>query len=139
MSGIAIRPARRRDLPSLYRLARNPKLAAPSHQAAERWWIRSFLDERQILIVAELDGRVIGFVMGEAATGKVAIGHLLTVAPKYRRAGVAARLGRAFERACRERGMTCILLYASSSTMARLLKKGGYARGSRAVEYQKFL
>lgn len=103
---ITIRSAQRHDLTALYRLARNPKLAAPSHQAAERWWIKSFLEERQILIVAELSGRVIGFIMGETGTGKVAIGHLLVVQRSYQQKGIAQRLGRAFERECRRRGMT---------------------------------
>ncbi|MBI5405259.1 MAG: GNAT family N-acetyltransferase [Candidatus Kerfeldbacteria bacterium] len=139
MTGIIIRPARRADLPSLYRLARNPKLAAPSHQAAERWWIRSFLDERQILIVAVHDDQVVGFVMGETGTGKVAIGHLLVVQRSYQKRGLAQRLGRAFERECRNRGMTCVLLYASSRPMEQLLTKAGYVQGSPVREYQKFL
>jgi len=139
MKPAVIRPARRSDLPSLYRLARNPKLAAPSHQAAERWWIRAFLEEKQILLVATIDSAVVGFVMGETATGKVAIAQLLVVARGMQRSGIATLLGRAFERECRKRGMTCILLYASSRAMEQLLTKAGYVQGSPVREYQKFL
>lgn len=138
---IVVRPATKSDLPGVNRLARSPKLAAPSHAAAERWWIKAFLEEDQPFFVAVEYKNVIGFILGECATGKVAIAQLMAVTPKYRQHGIGLLLGRAFERECRKRKMTCILLYASNhdAFFTRALKKHGYARGSVVREFQKFL
>ena len=135
-----IRPACQTDLKAVYALARNPHLAAPNHQAAERWWIKAFLDERQIFFVACEGTKVIGFTLGECAAGKVAIRHLTTVHPSLRGQGIGTKLMKAFEKESRRRGMTCVLCYVSGGKhWEQALKKNGYAAGSIVREYQKFL
>lgn len=137
---VTIRPAKQADLKTVYRLSRIPELAAPNRQAAERWWIKDFLKSRRPFFVAVIDGRVVGFVLGEYATGKVAIQHLLAVHPDYRRHGVGLQLLHAFEREVRRRGMACILLYLSGGKRwANVLGHHRYAAGSLVREYQKFL
>lgn len=138
---VIIRPAVKSDLVSVYTIAQADELRAPNHQFAERWWIRDFLQAKQPFFVAVMDKRVVGFILGECATGKVAIAHLMSVAPRYRKHGIGLLLGRAFERECRKRNMTCILLYASNHDLffQRALTTHGYARGSLVREYQKFL
>lgn len=136
-----IRKARASDLPAIFSLAKNPALAAPNRQGAERWWVRDHLREQQILLVAVREKQVIGFTMGETATGKVALLHLLAVLPKYQAHGIARKLGQAFERECRQRGMTCVLTYMHHADRAldAAMRRHGYAAGSVVREYQKFL
>lgn len=137
---IIVRPAVRADLPACYRLARTKELRAPSHQGAERWWIRAFISAQQPFFVAVHRDQIVGFTLGECATGKVAIRHLTAAAPNYRRRGLGRRLVRAFERECRARGQTCVLAYVSGGQgWERALRRLGYARGSLVREYQKFL
>jgi GNAT superfamily N-acetyltransferase len=91
-------------------------------------------------LVAVLNDRVVGFILGECATGKVAIQHLLAVDPAYRLRGIGKQLKLAFEREMRRRGMVCILLYESGNKhWAHHLERHGYARGILVREYQKFL
>lgn len=136
----AIRPAQKADLPAVYQLAQAKELHAASHQFAERWWIRDFLKAKQPFFVAEVDQQVVGFTLGECATGKVAIRHLTAVAQQHRGLGIGQMLMTAFERECRRRGMTCILLYMSGGQhWAKLHQRHGYIRGSVVREYQKFL
>lgn len=137
---VNIRPARASDLPAVFRLAQANELRAANHQFAERWWIRDFLKARQPFIVAAVGKQIVGFTLGECATGKVAIRHLTAVAPKFRRQGIGSQLMGAFETEVRRRGMTCVLLYVSGGKhWAAAIERRGYARGSLVREYQKFL
>lgn len=138
---IQIRPARASDLPTVFSLSTSPKLAAPRAASAERWWIRAFLVERQPFFVALNKKQVVGFILGEYATGHVAIAQLLMVKPAYRKQGIGVALGQAFEQACRQKGMRCILLYASNHDkfFERSLRTYGYQRGASVREYQKML
>ena len=137
---VVIRTVKLADLPHVFRLARVDELRAANHQFAEQWWIRDFLKSRQPFFVATLNSHVVGFILGECATGKVAIQHLIAVEPKYRHRGIGKQLKLAFEREVRRRGITCILLYMSGSKhWAHHLEHHGYARGSLVREYQKFL
>lgn len=140
-SSIIIRPAQKKDLPQCFRLARAKELKAPNRQSAERWWIHDFLKSRQPFFVATIDRRVVGFTLGECATGQVAPHHLLVVKSEYRRKGIGSKLVGAFEHEVRRRGMTCVLGYAvyRSIGVRRLLKKHQYTAGSLVREYQKFL
>lgn len=140
LSGVTIRPASAADLPAVFQLARAKELNAPNHQAAEKWRIRDFLKAGQIFFVAIVNARVVGFTLGECATGNVAIHHLTAVAPRWRRKGIGTMLARRFEQEARRRGMTCVLLYVSGNAgWKKTMKRLGYARGSLVYEYQKFL
>lgn len=140
LPNIRIRRATAADLPAVYLLATAKELDAPNHQAAEKWWIRDFLKAKQPFFVAEARGRVVGFTLGECATGKVAIHHLTAVEPRWRRRGIGTALTKAFEREARRRGMTCVLMYVSGGRhWQRKMERIGYARGSVVREYQKFL
>lgn len=137
---IFIRPATVKDLPTVFRIAQAKELKAANHQFAERWWIRDFLKSKQPFFVATINQQIVGFTLGECATGKVAIRHLTAVEKKFRRLGIGQKLVQAFEQECRRRGMTCILLYVSGGRhWERVMEKNGYARGSIVREYQKFL
>ena len=138
---VVIRPARPDDLRAVYRLARASELSAPSHPAAEKYWIKDFLLDGQPFLVATDDGgKVVGFTLGECATGDVAIRHLTAVDPEHRRQGIGEQLVKAFEREARRRKMTCILMYVSGGAhWARTHRRLGYAAGAIVREYQKFL
>lgn len=137
---VTIRPVTSKDLPRVFQIARAKELKAANHHFAERWWIRDFLKAKQPFFVATNQKQIIGFVLGECATGKVAICHLMAVDEQYHRQGVGTALMHAFERECRHRKMKCILLYfGGGKPVESALKKHGYARGSLVREFQKFL
>lgn len=136
----SIRAARRADLPTVFSLAKAKELDAANHQRAERWWIRDFLATKQPFFVASVENKIVGFILGECATGRVAILHLAVVKPAYRKKGIGATLLEAFEHESRRRKMRCVLSYVSGQKYwERHLEKKSYGRGSMTREYQKAL
>lgn len=65
--------------------------------------------ESGISIVAEIEGRIAGFVMGEMQ-GEVAYLRELDVDPAYQRRGIGALLVRTYVKAANERGAAAIYL-----------------------------
>jgi GNAT superfamily N-acetyltransferase len=58
-------------------------------------------------IVAEVEGRLVGFLLGFVAPhGPVGYVHIVGIDPEFRRKRVGALLYQAFERACRAAGCT---------------------------------
>ena len=136
---LRVRYARRRDLRQCYRLARMRPFRTPGGHAPATAWMREFIRTNQPFLVAMSRGRILGFIVGEIATGGVAICHLLGVDRRWRRQGIGSALLLAFEGACQGRGATHILLYAYevSSATAGFFRKHRYKRGSHVVEMSR--
>ena len=138
---IEIRKASLNDLDSCYELCKIPELEIQGGGPPERWWIESLINEKQIVLVAEENGKIIGFGMGERIAGNIAFAHLLVVKKEYRNNGVGSMLSKAFESECKKRGIRLILLnaYSKNKKTLNFFHKKGYIRGSPVYELAKKL
>lgn len=74
--------------------------------------------ELDISVVAEMEGEIIGFLLGRVTDSPYGQGdsfllELIGVDPVYKRRGVGRSLVKAFEKACRERGASTIRVLVS--------------------------
>ncbi len=114
-----------------------PELLPAGEKNVQTWWMESFIKENEIFLVAKQDKQVVGYVMGESLSGRVAILHILCVDRKYRRNGIGKDLLAAFENECRNRKNRVTIVYAQRGPILSLLKNKGYSAGSRLVECEK--
>lgn len=138
---LKIRKARISDCKSVSVLANVPELAGPNGYVASPKWIEAYLNERQIVIVAEIDKKIVGFVAGESIVGNGALIQLIAVDRKCRNQGIGKSLLDAFEKECRKRKVIWVLAYgnAESKGILALLKSKGYLAGTKEIELVKLL
>jgi ribosomal protein S18 acetylase RimI-like enzyme len=97
-------------------------------------------------LIAELDGRVVGFVFGRAGElefglpGTVAWIEIIGVDPGYRGRGVARSLVRRFEESAQDHGVRTIftLVGHDQDQIQQFFNRIGFVRG-RMLHYQKQL
>ena len=136
-----LRKAKLEDCNEVYELCRVKGLVNPSGEPPKRWWIEAFVREKQIFFVAEENGRVIGFALGERTTGDIAIFHMLAINEAYRGKGIGQRLMDLFEEEAKKRKLKVILTYgyANNKVVDHILKKRNYEKGSKYYEYLKWI
>jgi ribosomal protein S18 acetylase RimI-like enzyme len=74
--------------------------------------------ELEISVVAEAEGKIIGFLLGRVTDSPYGEGdsflmELIGVDPEYKRRGVGRSLVKAFEKSCREKGASTIRVLVS--------------------------
>jgi ribosomal protein S18 acetylase RimI-like enzyme len=85
--------------------------------------------------VAELDGRVVGFIMGVIMGAEYALPlsgwiNIIGVDPDYQRRGVASMLLNSFIEACHQRGIKCrLMVRQKDERLKRLLLSRGFQQG----------
>lgn len=133
-----IRKAKKEDLPEVYELLKTKELLDPDGKTCKRWWISAFL--KQVFIVAKADNKIIGLIIGEIATGKLAILHLVTVKKEFRKKGIASLLLKKAEQELKKRGARAIAgyVYAEKGPI-KLVEKFHYKKGARTYEFLKFI
>ncbi len=138
---IFIRKAKIEDCKQVYELCKTKELINPSGEPPKLWWIKSFIKEKQIFYVAQADGKVIGFVIGERTCGEVGYLWMLAVKKENRGKGIAKQLLLCAEQECKKRGLRVIVSYgfAESKKVLNLLKKLKYEKGRKYFEFIKFL
>lgn len=136
-----LRAATRADCNACHKLASARELATPWGDAPPLEWFKAIVREKQILIVAEEDGEIVGFRMGERIAGNWAIAHLMIVREDMRDKGVGTALVKAFEKECRRRKMGGIMTYvfAGNKKTVQFFEKHKYKRGSPVLEFVKVL
>ncbi len=83
--------------------------------------------QADLFLVAEIEGQIVGSVMG-SYDGRFAFVARLVVVPSYRRRGIATRLMEEVERRLREKGATqaSLLIEQDNYSAISLYKKMGY-------------
>lgn len=91
-----------------------------------------------VYLVAELDGKLVGSVLG-THDGRKGWINRLAVAPEFRRQGVARMLVNEVEQRLYELGieMVACLIYAGNTTSMEVFEKLGYKRESDIVYFTK--
>ncbi len=74
--------------------------------------------ELDISVVAEAEGKIVGFLLGRVTDSPYDVGdsyllELIGVDPEYKRRGLGRRLVSAFEKACQEKGASSIRVLVS--------------------------
>ena len=101
----------------------------------------AYITENRIFLIAEHEGRVLGFVLGERITWDIGILNALAVDHTTRGKGIGTELVRAFEKECARRGVKYVELHASkiNPKAGNFYQKLGYGKGLDLVEYVKEL
>ncbi|HTY44300.1 MAG TPA: GNAT family N-acetyltransferase [Patescibacteria group bacterium] len=134
-----VRKAKKEDLQECFELLKVRELMDPSGDPCKKWWIESFI-KKQTLLVAEIDNKIIGFIMAEVATGKLALIHLVVVKKEFRRRGIASLLLKKTEKELKSKGARAIALYAyANKIQENFFRKFGYVKGAKTYEFLKFI
>lgn len=144
---ITLRKARyNTDCKPCFQLAKVPELKLPNGKYTPQGYFDTLItsavysppDRAAIFIVAvnEKTGKLVGFVAGERAVGKLAILWMIVTSPKHRRCGIGKALIEAFEEECNRE---YIVLYAPMFNKATVefYKSVGYDYGTEVVEFGK--
>ena len=136
---IKIRNARLEDIDQCFNLANVRELEIQGGGSPPKYWLKSIIEENQIFLVAEENGEVVGFRMGERIAGNIAFAHLLVVKKDKRGKGIGSILSKEFEKECKKRRLWLILsnVYAKNKKTISFFTKNGYKRGSLVYEFAK--
>lgn len=133
-----IRKAKIRDCIACEGLStRCKELANVSGQSNYFGWFVEFIRNKQVFLVAEERGKIIGFVAGEINTG-YALMQLLAVDDRHRGRGIGRELIKRFEGICFRRKTIHILLYGYKDRKD-FFEGQGYKMGSPCFEFMKVL
>ena len=143
---IQIRSLEKGDLAAIVNMEeRQTGIARPKYWE-ERLEISEAIRPHWASLVAELDNRVVGFILGRAGEhefglpGTVAWVEMLGVDPAYRRRGVAEELMEQFTESAEDHGIKTIftLIDPNRSDLQHFFSKLGFDHG-KMVHYQKDL
>ncbi len=138
---ITIRKAKLNDLRKCSVLLNGFKeLSNPSGEPNHLWWLRDLI-KKQVFIVAEIRGEIIGLAIGEVATGNLGFLHLICVKKEFQNKGIGNLLYKEREKMLRKKGVRAIIAYVSPKNKKALniLKKNKFDRGQLMYEHIKFL
>jgi len=143
---IQIRSLEKGDLAAIVNMEeRQTGIARPKYWE-ERLEISEAIRPHWASLVAELDNRVVGFILGRAGEhefglpGTVAWVEMIGVDPAYRRRGVAEELMEQFTESAEDHGIKTIftLIDPNRSDLQHFFSKLGFDHG-KMVHYQKDL
>lgn len=135
---VLIRKAKKGDLSECFELLKTKELLDPNGKPCKKWWISAFL--KQIFFVAVQDKKIVGLIIGEIATGKLAILHLMVVKKEFRRKGIASLLFKKAEKEIKKRKGRAIVGYVNDNkAILNFIKKFHYLKGARTYEFLKFI
>ena len=135
-----IRKALIKDCRAVYELCRFPGVLDPDGEPPRMFWIRSFVKEKKLFLVAEENSRVVGFIMGEKTSGNVMLIWLEAVRCDRQSIGIGKKLLQAVEKECLRKKIRVVVVYAyaKNKKMLNLLKSFNYRKGNPFYEHEKF-
>jgi ribosomal protein S18 acetylase RimI-like enzyme len=143
---IYVRSLEKRDLPAIVSMEeRETGVARPAYWE-KRIEISEAIRPHWASLVAELDNRVVGFLLGRAGEfefglpGTVAWIEIIGVDPPYRRRGIAQELVEKFAESAEDHGIKTIftLVNNSQNQMQDFFARLGFIEG-KMIHYQKEL
>ncbi|MDQ3076849.1 MAG: GNAT family N-acetyltransferase [bacterium] len=132
------------DIPEVLKIAKDVDGFKVSEERESFWskeQLERWVQSDDVLLVAELDGRIVGFVLTthHKPTGKVIWENQL-VLPEFRGQGVAQALTEEMEGRLKESGATYIhFLVKETNEFLHHYKKIGYDAGHKFVWFGKFI
>lgn len=143
---IYVRNLEKHDLQAIVSMEERQTGTARPEYWEERIEISEAIRPHWASLVAELDNRVVGFVLGRAGEfefglpGTVAWIEIIGVDPAYRRHGIAQELVRQFAESAEDHGIKTIFTLVSNnqSEMHHFFSRLGFVHG-KMLHYQKEL
>jgi ribosomal protein S18 acetylase RimI-like enzyme len=143
---IYIRNLEKRDLPAIVSMEERQTGVARPDYWEKRIEISEAIRPHWASLVAELDNRVVGFVLGRAGEFEfglpetVAWIEIIGVDPAYRRRGIAQELVEQFAESAEDHGIKTIftLINSNLTEMQHFFSRLGFAQG-KMLHYQKEL
>jgi len=143
---IYVRNLEKRDLPAIVAMEERQTGVARPEYWEKRIEISEAIRPHWASLVAELDNRVVGFVLGRAGEfefglpGTVAWIEIIGVDPAYRRRGIAQKLVQQFAESAEDHGIKTIFTLVNSNQpeMQHFFSRLGFANG-KMLHYQKEL
>ena len=143
---ISVRNLEKRDLPAIVNLEERQTGIARSEYWEKRIEISEAIRPHWASLVAEIDNRVVGFVLGRAGEfefglpGTIAWIEIIGVDPAYRRQGIAQELVGQFAESAEDHGIKTIFTLVSNSQaeMQQFFSRLGFVHG-KMLHYQKEL
>jgi len=131
MPALRIRPAAEKDKPALQKLSAAAWADAPDTRADEI--AQLFADEDRVLLVAEWEGRPLGY-LSAVHLGRTLGIEEVAVLPDHRRMGI----GRALVARALARAQSAVLSVSESNQAARALYRGlGFAQAARRIVFER--
>ncbi len=137
---MVIRSAIKHDLKTCEKLMKVPELAEADGDFMDVKFIQNYLNSDYFL-VAEDNGKILGFAIGEEVRGKVAMLWYLTVKKGERGKGIGRKILGEFERRARRHHVKWVNLFAPANNKKTLAfyKNLRYYKGSKHYEIEKVL
>ena len=143
---ISVRNLEKRDLQAIVNMEERQTGVARSDYWEKRLEISEAIRPHWASLVAEIDNRVVGFVLGRAGElefglpGTVAWIEIIGVDPAYRRRGIAQELVEQFAESAEDHGIKTIFTLVSNSQneMQHFFSRLGFVHG-KMLHYQKEL
>lgn len=143
---IYVRNMEKRDLPAIVSMEERQTGVARREYWEKRIEISEAIRPHWASLVAELDNRVVGFVLGRAGEfefglpGTIAWIEIIGVDPAYRRQGIAQELVGQFAESAEDHGIKTIftLVNNSQAEMQQFFSRLGFVHG-KMLHYQKEL
>jgi ribosomal protein S18 acetylase RimI-like enzyme len=143
---IYVRNMEQRDLPAIVDMEERQTGIARPHYWEKRLEISEAIRPHWASLVAEIDNRVVGFILGRAGElefglpGTVAWIEMIGVDPVFRRRGVAQELVKTFEESAEDHGIRTIftLVTSNQTEIQHFFDRLGFVHG-KMLHYQKEL
>ena len=132
---IIIRSAINEDLKVCEKLLDSPEFTIADGEKWKVELLKEYIDDNYFL-VAELDNKVIGCIIGEKLKMKGSVIWLFVVEDKYRDHGIGSKLIEQFEIRAKAKGAKWILVYASlyDEGTVKFYKKHHFKVGTKNAE-----
>ena len=136
MGRAIIRPAVPGDIPALQKLQKEELPDADGSVVPRKSWLEYI--GSGFTVVAELDGKTVGFVSGEPLLDAGAIIHFFIIDKKHRGTRLTGALCDGFEERLRQSGVEWVHGYAEPRA-AMFYKRRGASLGHELIETLKYL
>jgi ribosomal protein S18 acetylase RimI-like enzyme len=141
---IRVRNMEKEDLPAIVDMEERQTGVARPHYWEKRIEMSEAIRPHWASLVAEIDNRVVGFILGRAGElefglpGTVAWIEMIGVHPVYRRRGVAQALVEQFAESAEDHGIRTVftLVTSNHAEMQQFFSRLGFVQG-KMLHYQK--
>jgi GNAT superfamily N-acetyltransferase len=132
---ITIRKAQPKDFNDLRKMLRDADLVLLGNDWSDQDF-KNHSGKRGILQVAELDNKVVGFILGEELTGTWVIIHEMVVAKEHRGSRVFFELIKWFDDWLKSNGKTHTLIYADArdARLQKIYERFGFKSNGPVIE-----
>ena len=137
---VTIRPAQLQDIALCERMAHDPILRFPSGGYPDSGFLKDHLNSNYFL-VAEADGKVVGWILGEALKAHGSALWFFIVDEPYRKQGVGTKLYEEFEKVLKKDGREWVFLtsHINNTAAKEFYLKNGFVQGEPHFEMAKNL